>query len=109
MSEQGAVAAPEARHVGETAVVVGASMAGLCAARVLADRFESVVVIDRGELPDGSEPRRQVPQGRHPHLLLTGGAQLLEGWFPGILDELRANGAVDIDICGDFYWYKAGG
>ena len=84
-------------------------MAGLCAARVMADRFESVVVIDRDELPNGSEPRRQVPQGRHPHLLLTAGARLLEGWFPGILDELCASGAVDVDICGDFYWYQAGG
>jgi 2-polyprenyl-6-methoxyphenol hydroxylase-like FAD-dependent oxidoreductase len=95
--------------VGETAVVVGASMAGLCAARVLADRFDSVIVIDRDELPDGSEPRRLVPQGRHPHLLLTAGARLLEGWFPGILDELHASGAVEVDICGDFYWYQAGG
>jgi 2-polyprenyl-6-methoxyphenol hydroxylase-like FAD-dependent oxidoreductase len=84
-------------------------MAGLCAARVLADRFESVVVIDRDELTHGPGPRRQVPQGRHPHLLLTAGARLLQGWFPGILDELRAGGAVDVDICGDFYWYQAGG
>ena len=84
-------------------------MAGLCAARVLADRFESVIVIDRDQLPHGPEPRRQIPQGRHPHLLLTAGARLLEGWFPGILEELRACGAVDVDICGDFYWYQAGG
>ena len=69
----------------------------------------SVIVIDRDELPDGPEPRRQIPQGRHPHLLLTAGARLLEGWFPGIIDELRAGGAVDVDICGDFYWYQAGG
>jgi 2-polyprenyl-6-methoxyphenol hydroxylase-like FAD-dependent oxidoreductase len=41
--------------------------------------------------------------------LLVAGARLLEGWFPGILDELSASGAVDIDICGDFYWYQAGG
>jgi 2-polyprenyl-6-methoxyphenol hydroxylase-like FAD-dependent oxidoreductase len=84
-------------------------MAGLCAARVLADRFESVVVLDRDELPRGPESRRQVPQGRHPHLLLTAGARLLEGWFPGLLDELRAGGAVDVDVCRDFYWYQAGG
>ena len=109
MSEQRAVTPHQGRHMGDTAVVVGASMAGLCAARVLADRFRSVVVLDRDELPHGAEPRRLVPQGRHPHLLLTAGARLLEGWFPGISEELRAGGAVDVDFCGDFYWYQAGG
>jgi len=109
MSEQPADATRTTRHLGDTAVVVGASMAGLCAARVLADRFAAVVVIDRDVLPPGPEPRRLVPQGRHPHLLLSAGARLLEGWFSGLLDELRTRGAVDVDICGDFYWYQAGG
>lgn len=40
-----------APRVGATAVVMGASMAGLCAAQVLAERFDHVVVIDRDELP----------------------------------------------------------
>jgi 2-polyprenyl-6-methoxyphenol hydroxylase-like FAD-dependent oxidoreductase len=91
------------------AVVIGASMAGLCAARVLSTRFDRVEVIERDELPDGPEARPRVPQGRHPHLLLAAGARLLEGWFPGILEDLRAGGAVDVDLCGDFYWYQSGG
>ena len=95
--------------VGATAVVIGASMAGLCAARVLSKRFGRVVVIERDELPAGPEARALVPQGRHPHLLLAAGARMLEGWFPGILDELRAGGAVDVDLCEDFYWYQGGG
>jgi glycine/D-amino acid oxidase-like deaminating enzyme len=41
-----------------TAVVIGASIAGLTAARVLADRFGSVTVLDRDTLPDGAAPRR---------------------------------------------------
>ncbi|HEX7275916.1 MAG TPA: hypothetical protein VF244_00940, partial [Acidimicrobiales bacterium] len=48
-------------------------------------------------------------QGRHPHILLAAGARLLEGWFPGILDELKASGAVDVDLCEDFHWYQGGG
>jgi hypothetical protein len=36
---------------GNQAVVLGASMAGLLAARVLAERFEQVVVIERDPLP----------------------------------------------------------
>lgn len=98
-----------ARRIGGTAVVVGVSMAGLCAARVLSERFDEVVVLDRDTLPDGPEPRGQVPQGRHPHLLLVAGARLLEGWFPGIVEELEARGAIDIDICADLYWHQGGG
>lgn len=55
-------------------MVVGASMAGLCAARVLADRFDRVTVLDCDTLPEGASPRGQVPQGRQPHLLLGSGA-----------------------------------
>jgi glycine/D-amino acid oxidase-like deaminating enzyme len=69
--------------IGRTAVVVGASMAGLCAARVLSERFDHVLLVDRHTLPEGAEPRARVPQGRHPHLLLVAGARLLERWFPG--------------------------
>jgi 2-polyprenyl-6-methoxyphenol hydroxylase-like FAD-dependent oxidoreductase len=97
------------RRVGGTAVVAGASMAGLCAARVLADRFDEVLVLDRDELPGEVRARPHVPQGRHPHLLLNAGARLLERWFPGIAAELEAGGALTVDICRDVYWYQEGG
>lgn len=96
-------------RVGATAVVAGASIAGLCAARVLADRFDRVIVIDRDDLPATPEWRKQVPQGRHVHLLLVAGAQRLERWFPGIIEELHAGGAVDVDLSADLCWYQAGG
>ena len=96
-------------RIGENAVVIGASIAGLCAARVLADRFDHVTVVDRDTLPDGPTWRSRVPQGRHPHLLLALGARLLEGWFPGIVDELYAGGAVEIDLVADMHWYQGGG
>ena len=84
----------------EHAVVVGASMAGLIAARVLADRFERVTVIDRDTLPTGDENRAGVPQGRHGHGLLASGFRALEGLFPGLEQELVAAGAVPGDIIG---------
>jgi hypothetical protein len=84
------------RRIGGTAVVIGASMAGLCAARVLSERFDDLVAVDRDILPSGTDPRARVPQG-HPHLLLNAGARLLEGWFPGIVMELEARGGVDFD------------
>src|ERR687895_2717324 len=95
--------------IGHNAVVVGASMAGLCAARVLSERFDHVLLVDRDSLPDGAEPRARVPQGRHPHLLLTAGVQLLEGWFPGIVDELEAGGGGGIGPCAGGYWVQNGG
>jgi 2-polyprenyl-6-methoxyphenol hydroxylase-like FAD-dependent oxidoreductase len=79
--------------IGERAVVLGASMGGLLAARVLADFFETVTVVERDVLPQTAGNRRGVPQGRHPHALLARGAQTLGELFPGILDELVADGA----------------
>jgi 2-polyprenyl-6-methoxyphenol hydroxylase-like FAD-dependent oxidoreductase len=103
-------AADRSHRVGEHAVVVGASMAGLCAARVLADRFDRVSVVDRDTFPaDPRQPRGQVPQGRHPHLLHVAGARLLAGWFPGIIEELYEGGAVELDLCADFHWHHEGG
>jgi 2-polyprenyl-6-methoxyphenol hydroxylase-like FAD-dependent oxidoreductase len=97
------------RHIEGTAVVVGASVGGLCAARVLADRFDEVVVVDRDELPDGPDPRRLVPQGRHPHLLMKGGERLLSTWFPGFSEELYEGGAVPVDLSADVHWWDSGG
>src|ERR1700758_976459 len=80
-------------ELGERALVLGAGMGGLLAARVLADFFGTVTVIERDELPDGPAIRRGVPQGRHVHVLLTRGAQILDELFPGFLKELVADGA----------------
>ena len=60
--------------IGDHAVVLAASMAGLLAARALSDFFETVTVVERDALPDNPASRRGVPQGRHPHGLLTRGA-----------------------------------
>ncbi len=75
------------------AIVLGGSMAGLLAARVLADRYEQVMIVDRDQLPDTAAARRGVPQGRHAHALLARGQQALEELFPGLTAELVADGA----------------
>jgi 2-polyprenyl-6-methoxyphenol hydroxylase-like FAD-dependent oxidoreductase len=79
--------------LGERAVVLGASMGGLLAARVLADFYQTVTLVERDVLPDEPANRRGVPQGRHVHALLARGAQTLGELFPGILDELVDDGA----------------
>jgi 2-polyprenyl-6-methoxyphenol hydroxylase-like FAD-dependent oxidoreductase len=73
-------------------MVLGASMSGLLAARVLSDFYETVTVVERDVLPDGPANRRGVPQDSHAHLLLTRGAQILAELFPGFLEELVADG-----------------
>jgi 2-polyprenyl-6-methoxyphenol hydroxylase-like FAD-dependent oxidoreductase len=79
------------------AVVIGASMAGLTAARVLSDRFASVTVLDRDALPVGPADRRGVPQGAQPHVLLVSGLRELESMFPGFSADLIATGATAFD------------
>jgi 2-polyprenyl-6-methoxyphenol hydroxylase-like FAD-dependent oxidoreductase len=85
------------QQLGERAVVLGASMGGLLAARVLADFFRTVTVVERDMLPDDPANRRGVPQGRHAHALLPRGAQILDELFPGFLDELVVDGAPVLD------------
>jgi 2-polyprenyl-6-methoxyphenol hydroxylase-like FAD-dependent oxidoreductase len=79
--------------IGDHAVVLGGSIAGLLAARVLADAYERVTVVERDALPTTAENRRGVPHARHAHLLLGEGAKILDELFPELLDDLVAGGA----------------
>jgi 2-polyprenyl-6-methoxyphenol hydroxylase-like FAD-dependent oxidoreductase len=104
------VAAPRASlQLGDHAVVVGAGMAGLVAARVLADHFTRVTVIERDRLPAGPTPRAGTPQSRHIHILLAQGTAVLDQLFPGLEQELLAAGAVPIDFPGDAVWLSPAG
>ncbi|MBB4686699.1 NAD(P)/FAD-dependent oxidoreductase [Amycolatopsis jiangsuensis] len=91
-----------------TAVVIGASLAGLVAARALSDTFAEVVLVDRDALPARVENRRGVPQGKHLHGLLARGLQSLEELFPGFADEMVAAGALRGDLQSDLHWYVDG-
>ena len=96
------------RQIGDHAVVLGASMAGLLAARVLADAYGRVTVIDRDQLPEASTHRRGVPHGRHAHALLARGQQALEELFPGLTADLIAQGVPTGDLLADGRWYVSG-
>jgi 2-polyprenyl-6-methoxyphenol hydroxylase-like FAD-dependent oxidoreductase len=89
------------------AVVLGASMGGLLAARALADRFEHVTLVERDAFPAFGEQRKGVPQGRHAHGLLAGGLRSLEAFFPGLTAALAARGAQTQDI-GHNHWIVSG-
>src|SRR5215204_4133155 len=91
------------------AVVIGASMAGLLAARAASGHFERVTLVERDALPAGAANRKGVPQGEHAHGLLASGYRILDEWFPGLMDELEAQGASRVDVVGDFLWFHYGG
>jgi flavin-dependent dehydrogenase len=84
------------------AVVIGAGIAGLLAARVLADHFQRVTVIERDNLPSGPHARRGAPQSHHVHGLLLRGHRLLTGWFAGLEEEMAAAGVPQVDWGADF-------
>ena len=96
-------------HVGDHAVVVGGSVAGLMAARVLADALDSVTIVERDLLPDEPAPRKGVPHGEHPHALLEAGRSTIEDLFPGYVDELVSRGGVEVDGASDFKFFDEGG
>ena len=79
--------------IGGHAVVIGASMAGLLAARVLSDAYRQVTIIERDELPAIGENRKAVPQGSHAHVMLASGQRAIEELLPGITGELFGAGA----------------
>jgi 2-polyprenyl-6-methoxyphenol hydroxylase-like FAD-dependent oxidoreductase len=93
----------------DRAIVLGASMAGLLAARALSEHFGQVTLLERDVLPETAEPRRGVPQGRHSHAILARGLQVLEDFFPGLTDELVEEGGVVNDLAHDVLWHLAGG
>ena len=83
------------------AVVLGGSLAGLLTARVLADLFGTVVIVERDRLATGPEQRRGLPQGKQIHALLTGGQRVLEDLLPGLTAEIAAEGAPVVDALAD--------
>jgi 2-polyprenyl-6-methoxyphenol hydroxylase-like FAD-dependent oxidoreductase len=96
-------------HAGNHAVVVGAGMAGLLAARVLADVFDRVTAVESDPLPDEPVPRRGAPQGHHAHLLQTAGREILEDLLPGFGEKLLSDGGLVIDTLSDLRHYEKGG
>src|SRR5436853_6871478 len=84
------------QYRGHHALVIGGSMAGLLAARVLVDYFDQVTIVDRDTFPETPDHRKGVPQSYHTHGLLLKGHMIISQMFPGIMDELRAAGALSV-------------
>lgn len=96
------------RIIGEHAVVLGAGIGGLLAARVLSEAYSMVTVIERDALAPDSEARKGVPQGRHVHGLLPRGKDIIEELFPGFGQDLRTSGVVECDALREVSFTMAG-
>ncbi|MDB5312851.1 MAG: 2-polyprenyl-6-methoxyphenol hydroxylase-like oxidoreductase [Gemmataceae bacterium] len=94
------LAGPRGRH----AVVVGGSLAGMLAARVLSDHFDDVTLLERDRFPEAPVARQGLPQGRHVHVLLERGRGVLERFLPGLTGELVRAGADPLDATRDAAW-----
>jgi 2-polyprenyl-6-methoxyphenol hydroxylase-like FAD-dependent oxidoreductase len=91
--------------LGEHAIVIGASMGGLLAARALSDFYTTVTVLERDAFPAADTPRKGVPQGRHAHGLLARGSAVIEAFFPGYNAEVVAqSGGLIGDVANDVIW-----
>src|SRR5262245_43485689 len=94
--------------IGKQAIVVGAGIGGLTAARAVADYFERVVVLERDALPERAHPRAGVPQAKHVHALLAGGQRALYALFPGFEHDLAQTGAVPLRVALDVRMERPG-
>lgn len=93
----------------EHAVVIGGSLAGLLAARVLTDHFDRVTVVERDRFPADPVHRAGVGQGRHLHVLWTRGLEIGEAMFPGLGQEMSAAGAPELKVPADVLWLTSAG
>ncbi|MBO8162860.1 MAG: hypothetical protein H0Z34_03950 [Brevibacillus sp.] len=93
---------------GKHAVVIGGSIAGLLAGRILAEHFERVTILERDQLPEDGGPRKGAPQGLHSHIMLKAGELVISKWFPGFYEELNASGEVPVIDSADISWFHYG-
>jgi 2-polyprenyl-6-methoxyphenol hydroxylase-like FAD-dependent oxidoreductase len=90
------------------AIVIGGSIAGLLAARVLSDFFELVTVFERDDIGDQPCPRKGVPQGHQVHVILPRSQAAIQELFPGLLEEMVADGATIYDSGIGLAWIQNG-
>jgi 2-polyprenyl-6-methoxyphenol hydroxylase-like FAD-dependent oxidoreductase len=98
-----------ANRLGEHAVVIGGSLAGLMSARVLADYFDSVTVLERDQIDSGPAVHKSIPHGNHAHGLLVGGQRVMASLYPNLFTKLDALGSVHCRLGKEFVFYSSDG
>jgi glycine/D-amino acid oxidase-like deaminating enzyme len=85
-----------ANSLGENAVVIGGSLAGLMTARVLAEHFDSVTVLERDHIESAPALHKSIPQGNHVHGLLLSGQEAMASLYPELFPNLAGCGKTSI-------------
>jgi len=96
------------KHKQDRAVILGASVTGLLAGKVLADFFDEVILLDKERLDQGSAPRKAVPKGNHVHAALPPFYSALKRFLPEVLDDLIDGGAQVFDAGRDWKFHAYG-
>ncbi|MCI0572086.1 MAG: hypothetical protein L0Y66_15130 [Myxococcaceae bacterium] len=96
------------RFGGRHAVVVGGGLAGLLSARVLANHFARVTVLERDVLGSPSDVPAAVPHAKHGHVLLAESLRVLSWLFPALTEDLLAHGAQELDSAQDTRKHQGG-
>jgi len=96
------------KNLSNTAIVMGGSIAGILAARVLSDFFKEVIIIEKDEKSSFSKKRKSIPQGSHLHVLLDGGLKVFDELFPNFSKDLKSKGSIIVDSQNDVAWYHFG-
>jgi len=91
------------------AIVIGGSLGGLLAARVLSDHFERVTIVEKDAVQRAPESRKGQSQTRHLHGLLPAGINIFLHYFPGLKEEMVEHGATVVDFAESMNWYSYGG
>src|SRR5687767_10306192 len=94
---------------GKSALVIGGSLAGLLAARMLSDHFEQVTILERDLMPNIPEARKGQAQARHLHGLLVQGLKIITRYFPDLLEGLQSGGTPILDMGQSMRWFCYGG
>lgn len=86
------------KRLGQRAIIAGGSLAGLLAARVLANYFDTVLIIDKDYINDKPNNRATTPQSEHTHILLKGGEIALNKLLPGFSEQIEKAGSVKLNL-----------
>jgi 2-polyprenyl-6-methoxyphenol hydroxylase-like FAD-dependent oxidoreductase len=93
----------------KTALILGGSIAGMIAARVLADCADEVWIIEPDLLEDAPAIRRGAPHSSQAHTLLGKGRTVIEQLLPGIVRQMvREGGQLINSGPGSTQWFLDG-
>ena len=93
---------------GTRAIVVGGSIAGLLAARVLSEQVDELIILEKDKLANKPEPRRGVPQSTQLHSIHEKGAEILLDLFPDLIWDYEHAGVIPCDLGADMRWFLFG-